>query len=88
MDDEALILTPELAAALLNDAIGGQAVDEDKIIAFTEAIRAGRWRAGSPLSLYADGALRDGHHRCWAVVRAGRSIEVHPDTVGWLDDRY
>jgi hypothetical protein len=69
-----VILTPALAERLLVD-YDGAIFDEAKVAAFAEIMRAGHW-GPSVMRFSADGALTDGQHRCRAVVRSGRSIEV------------
>lgn len=47
-----------------------------KIAAYARTIAAGGWLPGGMISFFADGRLRDGAHRCLAVVRSGVSIVV------------
>jgi len=69
------LLTPALAERLLARSTIN-VVDQHKADAYATVMAAGQWRSGSLISVYRDGRLRDGMHRCWAVARSGVSIQV------------
>lgn len=70
-------LTPILAAALLERNPANRKLSERLVETYTYEIAGGRWVFnGEPIIIADDGLLNDGQHRCEAVVRAARSIEV------------
>ena len=72
-----ITLTPELAAALLSSSSHNRNIRQKQVNLFVRAIKENRWSLnGETLILDRTGALRDGHHRCHAVVVAGLPIET------------
>ncbi len=70
-----ITLTPALAAVLLSSSTHNRNIRQKQINEFVRAIKEHRWRLnGEPLILDQTGALRDGHHRCRAVVAADMPI--------------
>jgi hypothetical protein len=71
-------LTPGLAARWLlvgtKPPTGSHVVTIEK---FAQAMRAGQWRSGGFITVGRYGELRDGCHRCHAVIASGVSIRVH-----------
>ncbi len=84
MDVTTILLTPELAAELLANQNIATGVDAGKVAMFAQTMTENRWRAGSRIGFYADGALFDGAHRCHVVLASGCSILVEVCTVDWL----
>jgi len=72
-----ITLTPERAAILLSSSTHNRNIRQKQINQFVRAIKEHRWCLnGEPLILDRAGALRDGHHRCRAVVAADMPIET------------
>lgn len=70
-------LTPVLAAVLLDRNPANRKLSERLVETYSYEIGGGRWVFnGEPIIISDDGLLNDGQHRCEAVVRAGRGIEV------------
>lgn len=70
-------LTPVLAAALLERNPANRKLSELLVETYSYEIAGGRWVFnGEPVIVSGDGLLNDGQHRCEAVVRSGRGIEV------------
>lgn len=79
--DEKVILTPSLAAALLERNTNNRNIKEVKIAQLIRDIRDGRWRYnGTTIQVRKDGVLGDGQHRCVAVVTTGVAI---PTKIGF-----
>jgi hypothetical protein len=72
-----ITLTPEVAAALLSSSTHNRNIRQKQVNQFVRAIKENRWSLnGETLILDRTGTLRDGHHRCQAVVVAGLPIET------------
>lgn len=72
------LLTPELAARLLERNYPGQRNLNDRVVErYARDIENGRWDADAagPIIVSDKGELLDGQHRCAAVTRCGRAIE-------------
>lgn len=70
-------LTPVLAGVLLGRNPANRKLSERLVDTYEYEISGGRWVFnGEPIIVSDDGLLNDGQHRCEAVVRAGRGIEV------------
>jgi hypothetical protein len=72
-----ITLTPDLAEALLSSSTHNRNIRQKQVNQFVRAIKENRWSLnGETLILDRTGTLRDGHHRCQAVVVAGLPIET------------
>ena len=71
-------LTPELAERLLKHNESNRHLSPSLVSVYAKDILDGNWdeQVGSAISLDERGVLRDGQHRCAAVVKAGKPIKV------------
>ena len=86
---ERVMLTPEIASALLGKVLPRQRkVRKSNVATMIADIKAGRWKFnGEPIILDASGHMIDGQHRCHACVGSGMPIDVLivsgvPESVG------
>lgn len=78
-------ITPDFASALLESSPGNRSLRAKKINQLSDDISEGRWRMnGESIIVASDSSLLDGHHRCAAVVKAGKPIV---SVVVWGIDR-
>lgn len=71
----AVTITPEIAAAMLATSSGNRAMRERYVDRLAEAMLRGEWRiTNQGIGFDTTGALRDGHHRLSACIRAGVPI--------------
>lgn len=89
---EVVRLTPDLAAAFLRSSAGNRPIRAARIRAYADTIARGEWRLnGETIVFDQDGQLRNGHHRCHAVILANTPIDVlvargvAPDTFATFD---
>lgn len=69
------VLTPDLAAVLLNLKSDNRGLTELNVDQYARDIVAGRWHLnGEPIILSSCGKLNNGQHRCHAVIRTGKNI--------------
>ena len=70
------LITPELAAALLETNDNNRKLSNGTVRAYANDILAGNWdeTVGAAISIDENGVLRDGQHRCAAIVMAGIAI--------------
>lgn len=74
---EATILTPEKAQCLLNTVKSNRSISKTTVDCYASDISSGKWYDnGTPITLNASGELKDGQHRCAAVIKSGISIPV------------
>lgn len=74
---EVVALTPVLAELLLSKNPDNRNIHQSKVDSFATDIKEGNWPLnGEPIIVSRCGLLNDGQHRCCAVVRTGRSIDV------------
>lgn len=74
---EAVTLTPELAASILERNPDNRNILAGRVKNYADDIRAGRWALnGEPIVISQHGLLNDGQHRCAAVVESGEPIET------------
>lgn len=72
-----IVMTPQMAQALLDNNPINRNISEDRVHEMCEAMRAGRWRAnGSSISITDTGKMGNGQHRCTGCVRTGIPIPV------------
>lgn len=71
-------LTPEMAANLLESNDSNRKLSKSLVSVYARDILDGNWdeTVGVAISLDENGILRDGQHRCAAVVEAGKPINV------------
>lgn len=70
-------LTPELASKWLESSVINRAISQANVLKYAEDIRRGNWKMnGSSFVFTRIGDMRDGHHRCHAVIIAGVAIRV------------
>ena len=70
-------LNPALAAVLLERNPANRKINESAVERYAYEITGGRWTFnGEPLIVSDTGELNDGQHRCAAVVKAGKPIDV------------
>lgn len=70
------LITPEKAQALLDTNCENRKISQGTVEAYASDIISGNWdeTTGVAISIDEDGTLRDGQHRCAAVVQAGKGI--------------
>jgi hypothetical protein len=69
-------VTPAMAAEWLATMPSNRTLNEKSLRKLTSEIDGGLWRLnGEAIIIDAAGALRDGQHRCEAVVRTGKTIQ-------------
>lgn len=70
-------LTPALASVLLERNPANRKINETAVERYAYEIMGGRWVFnGEPMIISDTGELNDGQHRCAAVVKAGKPIDV------------
>jgi hypothetical protein len=70
-------LTPTLAAQLFNSTSTNRRISPTTVGRYVADIKDGNWRLGNDmLVVTAHGELRNGQHRCLAVMEAGTDIPV------------
>jgi len=70
-------LTPELASVLLDRNPANRKINETAVERYAYEIMGGRWVFnGEPMIVSDTGELNDGQHRCSAVIKAGKPIDV------------
>lgn len=71
-------LTPEMAANLLESNDCNRKISKSLVSVYARDILDGNWDeyVGVAISIDENGVLRDGQHRCAAVVESGKSINV------------
>lgn len=70
--DNAVIISPEMAAEFLTKNTKNRAIKQFKLQGFVADMKDGRWRFnGDAIRFYADGSLADGQHRLEACVASG-----------------
>tara|TARA_R110000796_G_scaffold178021_1_gene294788 strand:+ start:321 stop:1151 length:831 start_codon:yes stop_codon:yes gene_type:complete len=91
MKAEIKLLTPKLAAELLSKNKGNRKVKPAKTF-YAEQMRNGDWKEnGEPIIIDSNGLLKDGQHRCYAVIDANYSYQVpiisgvDPDVMDTID---
>ena len=69
-------ITPEMAANLLETSENNRRISKGTVQAYANDILAGNWdeTVGVAISIDNNGVLRDGQHRCAAIVLAGVGI--------------
>ena len=69
-------ITPEMAEVLLETNSENRKISKATVAAYTQDILAGNWdeAVGDAISIDEDGILRNGQHRCTAIVQAGIGI--------------
>lgn len=71
---EQALVTPELAAAWLEDVPNARRIDENRVARYAADLRQGAWRmTGETLRFDWNDSLLNGHHRLRAITRAGVS---------------
>lgn len=74
---EDVVLTPALAAALLERNEWNRPISKMKLSEYKRDIKGGRWPLnGETIKVSDDGFLNDGQHRCVAVRDTGQSVEM------------
>lgn len=71
------LITPEIALRLLKTTTNNRKISRASIIAYKSDMKQNFWdeNVGSGISIDSDGILRDGQHRCQAIVESG--IPIH-----------
>ena len=72
------LITPEIAANLLETNDSNRSLSHGTVIAYVNDMLSGNWdeTVGSAISIDSNGILRDGQHRLTAVVESGVSIRM------------
>ena len=79
---ERVLLTPEKAKGLISHNYPqNRKISETTVLNYANDIRNGRWNedvsyVDQPLMISPEGWLLNGQHRCWAVIKANKSIYV------------
>lgn len=74
---EEIVITPDMAAAMLATSAGNRHIREEQVAAYARDMLSGRWfMTGDTIGFNADGRLVDGHHRLEAVVASGVSLHT------------
>lgn len=72
---ERVLITPDIAKAMLSSSKGNRGIRRNKVDAYKEAMLAGEWKEnGDTIRFYADGSMQDGHHRLTAGIESGVSF--------------
>lgn len=72
-----ILLTPEVASALLANNKINRPVTQHRVDSYAETIRRGEWALnGETICVSKDGMLLQGQHRCLAVVQCGIAIKT------------
>lgn len=76
MDPEYVLITPEMAANLLESNGNNRNLSEGTVKAYANDMLNGNWdyKTGSAISIDENGILRDGQHRLAAIVMSGVTI--------------
>jgi hypothetical protein len=70
-------VTPQLAETLLKDNSSNRRINGKRVTSYSKTIKDGEWKlTGQPIILSEDGSVIDGQHRLYAVIVAGRAIDV------------
>lgn len=79
---ESTMLTPERAKALLNTVKHNRKISMATVKSYADDMVNGRWYDnGIPIIVGTDGEMKDGSHRCHAVIEAKVSIPIEIKTV-------
>lgn len=72
------LITPEIAANLLETNIANRNISKGTVTAYVNDMISGNWdeTVGVAISIDEDGILRDGQHRLTAIVESGISIRM------------
>lgn len=78
MEMDFVKLTPEMALNLLEHNTNNRHLSKPLVSVYARDIINGNWSqdVGAPISIDKNGILRNGQHRCAAVVEAGKPINV------------
>jgi hypothetical protein len=79
-DAKLVTVTPAMATAWRATGTPTQKVDQAKVAALVEAMRAGVWdvdlHRNQPVKLSSDEQLQNGNHRCQAVIEYGQAVQL------------
>ncbi len=72
------LITPEIAAAMLETNNENRKISKGTVEAYMNDILSGNWNeaVGVAISIDENGILRDGQHRLTAIVQSGKSIHM------------
>jgi hypothetical protein len=93
---ERVKLTPELATKWIETIVHNRSVNDTIVRTYVSELKAGNWVSdnGTTMSFDTNGELRDGQHRCWAVLNSGISMwvlvnyDVKPEAIKTIDQNY
>lgn len=86
IETKEVMLTPQMAKELLDTVKINRTVSKETVKAYASDMLAGRWYDnGVPIIVDDRGELRDGQHRCAAVIASGISIPCEIKTVDTLN---
>lgn len=67
-----VIITPEMAQELLDSSLGNRTISEHTVNSYARDLANNTYHFnGETLTVDSNGNLRNGHHRCKAVIKAG-----------------
>ena len=73
-----VLATPQLAEKLLASSAGNRKISKNRVHAYASDIMMGHWHLnGETVVLDEHGHLRDGHHRCLAIIEANTSAPLY-----------
>lgn len=71
VETEWILITPEIAKQFLECSIGNRPESEATVLAYARDMAAGHWIPnGETIVFDSNGAMRNGHHRCHACIKA------------------
>ena len=77
MKCEVKVITPDVAAKMLENNHANRNIREGKVAEYAADMKAGKWfMNGETICISEDGTVLDGQHRLLAVVKSGCSITV------------
>lgn len=77
MSEQKILLTPELAAKLLEGNVANRPMGKRYMQSLARAMQRGEWEFnGDAIRVARNGRLIDGQHRCAAVIESRVAIEV------------
>lgn len=77
-------ITPEIAQEFMNANIGNRRLDPQAVDMYANDLVSGRWHENGEPFTVSNGILKNGQHRCAAIIKTG--ITIHNAVVVYTDD--
>lgn len=72
-----MMVTPQIAQEFLTHNVDNRNLKRRNVHMMAKAMREGKWQLNPEgISFYQNGNMRDGQHRCYAVIEAGVPVEM------------